>query len=892
MHAHLLQYRHWLNWAGKKLNNVILLTPNEQMSAQHKHELQESDLLHARLFSSETGADLLTPVEVIIIDLNKLAERKGVKRVAVQEFGENNLVLVDEGHLGASGKVWRERRTELSRGGFTFEYSATFNQVTKRNESLRNAYGKCLLFDYTYRQFHQDGYGKDYTILNLPEGMEDENSDMYLLGCLLTFYQQHCIWLDKGHHWIDFNLTKPLWVFLAKTVTGKKTKADREQRPDIVIILDFLGWVLAHGDETHTKLEKLLAGQSGLRNAQGSDNFAGHFQYLEGKYAHTGAIDNLYADICTTLFHGQGRLHVVYLTTGEGELHLRCADNPVFGVVNVGDPAALHRMLNENDHPNLEIEREQGFVKQLFSNVDDPASTVNIVVGARRFIAGWNSWRVSTMGLMHVGVHEGPEIIQMFGRGVRLKGWNMSLKRHHKSGAPAPDDDVGLAELERLYIFGLRANYMQTFREILEDNRIPTNEQVTVELPVTWNFARQPNLKLLRLKKNRKYETSSCRPSLPLPGDNAPRITITMNLHTKVQAMSSGNTPIAHEQKEKPERIDPSHIALFNRTRIYDTLLARKLQYRWHNLAIEPETVDQLLKANDWYELYAPPEKLAASNVKQVRDLEDTVINLLTEYASEFWRSQRRTWEYENIEVTKLDRQDPNFIGAYRLSMDARETKLVDDIRSLKANITAGPYPSFEFGAILAKSHAYQPLLYAYTPPPGASDKRRITIRPTPLNKGEKEIVQGLAELAQNGAPCLQGRELFLIRNLTRGRGVSFFDDFKYYPDFIVWLKRGNHQHVLFLDPKGLVWFGPKERKKVQLHHTILDVEDRIRKTDPELRLRAYILSVTPPEKIGYGDGTRNPDDWKEDGVYFLSDPNCLQHVIADALGQNSDNRP
>ena len=37
--------------------------------------------------------------------------------------------MVDEGYLGASGKVWRERRRELSRGGFTFEYSATFNQV-------------------------------------------------------------------------------------------------------------------------------------------------------------------------------------------------------------------------------------------------------------------------------------------------------------------------------------------------------------------------------------------------------------------------------------------------------------------------------------------------------------------------------------------------------------------------------------------------------------------------------------------------------------------------------------------------------------------------------------------------------------------------------------------
>ena len=58
------------------------------------------------------------------------------------------------------------------------------------------------------------------------------------------------------------------------------------------------------------------------------------------------------------------------------------------------------------------------------------------------------------MGLMHVGVGEGPEIIQMFGRGVRLKGWNMSLKRHQSSGAPIPSDSENLSDLEKLYIFG------------------------------------------------------------------------------------------------------------------------------------------------------------------------------------------------------------------------------------------------------------------------------------------------------------------------------------------------------------------------------------------------------------------------------------------------------
>ena len=877
MHAHILQYRYWLNWAGKKLNNVILLTPNEQLSAQHERELRASGL-HARLFSNEAGTDLFTPVE--IIDLNKLAEKKGIKRVAVQEFGENNLVLVDEGHLGISGKVWRERRGELSRGGFTFEYSATFNQVAKSDE-FRQTYGKCLLFDYPYREFHQHGYGKDYAILNLPEGMQDTNSLTYLLGCLLTFYQQYCIWKNKAHLWVDFKLTKPLWVFLGKTVVGSSTQRDRATGSDIATILDFLGWILAHEDEIRHRADQLLSSTSGLTDAAGNEYFAGHFDYLKGKYVPAKKSGDLYDDICTALFHGRGRLHVAYLTAGEGELHLRCADNPVFGVVNVGDSSALYKMLTQNDHPDLNIDREQGFAESLFHSVDRTDSPVNIVVGARRFIAGWNSWRVSTMGLMHVGVNEGPEIIQMFGRGVRLKGWNMSLKRHTRSGGPLPSDHAGLEELEKLYIFGLRANYMQTFRKLLVKDGIESSEKTTIRLPTTWNFARQTDLKLLRLKENRKYEISEERPVLPGPGNTVvPRVSL--NLYSKMQAMTSDNTANGQSIEETATRIPPGYISLFDRTRIYDNLLARKQQKKWHNLAIMPETVDHLLEANDWYDLYIPLERVSATNFEQVQYLENAAIDLITEYIDQFWRRRRRKWEYQNMEVIKLSTADRNNIEEHQLTVDATKTHLIDHIRSLKERISTGNYPTLQFGAILAKSHAYQPLLYATPPASGDGNKRRVTIQPAPLNENEKKVVEGLEKLAKENDACLQGKELFLIRNLTRGRGVSFFDDYKYYPDFIVWLKERDRQHVLFLDPKGLAWYSDKTERKVQLHREILEVEKRISKTDPNLHLRAYVLSGTRRENML--GGTLSADEWQRKGVYFMSDSDCLRQVIEHAL--------
>ena len=103
-------------------------------------------------------------------------------------------------------------------------------------------------------------------------------------------------------------------------------------------------------------------------------NFAGRFHHLP----RTGAA--VYADLCETVFQGRGRLHVVYLTAGEGELHLRTADNAPFGVVNVGDSAALYKLLVETDAGNFEVDREMGFAERLFSAVDRADSPVNVVI--------------------------------------------------------------------------------------------------------------------------------------------------------------------------------------------------------------------------------------------------------------------------------------------------------------------------------------------------------------------------------------------------------------------------------------------------------------------------------------------------------------------------------
>ncbi|MDR3192515.1 MAG: hypothetical protein LBT87_05575 [Treponema sp.] len=76
---------------------------------------------------------------------------------------------------------------------------------------------------------------------------------------------------------------------------------------------------------------------------------------------------------------------------------------------------------------------------------------------------------------MYAGQSEGSEIIQLFGRGVRLWGYKKMPRRtnalkNRNPGLKAPDF---IRYLETLNIFGVKANYMEQFKEYLNNEGLP-----------------------------------------------------------------------------------------------------------------------------------------------------------------------------------------------------------------------------------------------------------------------------------------------------------------------------------------------------------------------------------------------------------------------------------
>ena len=336
---------------------------------------------------------------------------------------------MDEGHRGATGSkegAWMKARNRLCEQGFSFEYSATFGQAMKgKGKKLEQEYVKCILFDYSYKYFYKDGFGKDYRILNLADDTDEEKRQLYLTACLLAFYQQQRLYRDKASEFKVFHLENPLWVFVGGRVTAVRTENKRKVS-DVVDILLFLAEFVKQKRHSVKLLNRLLSGKSGLHDQRGKKSSQPPLPSLT-KCGLDG--EQAYDDILKVLFNSAtpAKLHVENLKGTDGEIALKLGDNEPFGLINVGDATELCRLCEDHEEELVVTDKE--FSGSVFDRLKEKDSRINILVGSKKFMEGWNSWRVSTMGLMNVGKSEGSEIIQLFGRGVRLKGYLECLKR-------------------------------------------------------------------------------------------------------------------------------------------------------------------------------------------------------------------------------------------------------------------------------------------------------------------------------------------------------------------------------------------------------------------------------------------------------------------------------
>jgi len=893
LHINYLQFVKYNKGSHKfDLDNILLITPNEGLSEQHLKEMHHNSIPCEKFAGALDGyfASSVAKTDIVkVLDIHKFREEKKSQGVTIdiESFGQKNLIFVDEGHKGSGGTQWKKFRKRVAEEGFTFEYSATFGQAaatakTRKGEkhSFIEEYGKSILFDYSYRHFYNDGYGKDYRILNLKEKVYSEvTQDTLMMANLLSFYEQKLLYGERKEEFGEYNIEPPLWVFVGSTVGRKwENKAGKKGQSDILQVVRFINRVLTDGPWATEKIRRIMSGSSGLLDGKDRDLFSEEYPerklaFLKSRGQNPGS---LYRGILATVFHtaGAAPLHLVDLRKAGGEIALKAGTGEFFGVIYIGDDSQFLKLVKERE-PSIPAEKDE-LTGSVFDMIKDDESRINLLIGAKKFIEGWDCWRVSNMGLLNIGRSEGSQIIQLFGRGVRLKGQDFSLKRSSAVGGAPPDH---IRVLETLNIFGIKADYMDAFRDILEKEGIDTEVYVekNVKIQKMEPFFERglliPYVNSTNYRNEEMFElVVRADDGIAAHVDIMPKVEEVTSLRQKGIRATGGNPP---------QTIDDRYIDLMDWDRIYFALLDHRNGKGWNNFVFSKESLKGIIREKR-YELHCPKEFVRPGRFGELWRTEDVTIAILKKYLTRFYNRNRNTWNRKNMILQPLLKEHGNFeFGKYTLKVidDAEilekvDAALADNGRTIYEDYNEPPLTNVYFDR-----HFYQPLFAEC----GDEEPRRVRFTPVGLNEGEQNFIRDLREYCESHPGLIDGNqlyELYVLRNLPR-KGVGFFKTANFFPDFILWVVRGNRQNLIFADPKGLghAWGTGFIDEKIELSRHIKEVESRLNETgehDVEITLDSFIISVTPFRDVKSAIGKRKQDLeemhilFQEDGIKYI----------------------
>jgi hypothetical protein len=780
--------------------NLYLIAPNNELAAQHARELKkyfprkEIGFVEDGNDKSVTDATLrllYDRADLRVLTTHQLAEvmKKASEGLfgAANPFGEKNVVFADEGHKGADKDTgWRDDRNRLmGEQGFCFEYSATFSQSIKKKPPLIQEYAKAIIFDFPYRLFYQDGYGKKPVFhpqeqaTNIARALlsgkdaagvawEVTAEDRWHLFVeqVGRFYQQVQTFNDQkaNPEYLRHNFHAPLMLMMGNRVD------DKDGASHIREVIELLGRFIANvGDETVNMLACL-----GHADARG-----------------------LFGDLFGMVFHAEHQAGLDIRRLNDQELGLKIAgSNRYFGVVYVGTADAVGLV--------AEPDRLAGsLMEAFFEHGDQPE--LNIIVAARKLVEGWNTHRISSLGLVELGKTKGSLVVQLFGRGVRLSGTPANrLKRTDRFPVS-----------ERFDVFGYDAGYLKTFIDEAEAARIV--EERTLEVAIC-------------LKDG---EPAGRRVPMPRQSFADSGLFVRLASDDRFNRIAEHH-PILAEHGQL--RFDPRPM----------------LDYR----QLYQDVASGLLEPNfllDWPAFTACADlalkQLALPRTARISDrdfFQRWARGRMLVLLSAWYREQAQEFAFEQaelIELTTENSRNLNFDG-YRISGPAEVIEEIERTLMLAGTIKEEAFhqhgrfkakvarlTSGDKLAVKSLPHLFEPLLVRL------ENRDDIRISPDRLEPSEFDFVSSLHDYVEANP----ANDIALLRNQKEWGFLGF------YPDFVLWYRKDGIEHIAFIDPKGLTLHNSDDVvEKLGFSLKLGILEERIRSTDPKVRLSSFILLNRP----------------------------------------------
>ena len=846
MHLNILQYLHHFCKKDNARLQIFLTTPLANLIKQHERELEP--------YIRQLNETYHNRIELIIDTTQGLLQKEDDYFHLPDEEEIRRLILVDEAHIGLtsqqSGKFRELRRNRLNvRNSFLFEYSATFHNVAKE---LADEYNNAIIYRYDYARFYGDGYGKDHFFKPIAEDTVTDESEKKIKDnldeCLRVMDEKLQIFnsVQKDEQY-DNDLTthRPLMAFMGHTVENPKEEGKDDEVSDIQKVLDYFA---ALSDSERQKFRSIFGDIIGpLVVARNSDNN-----------------------------------NELLLSYGEGEK---------WGMINVGDATSFYNSI-ENNHI-VTRDEEIRETNLHFENLDNETSPINVLIGSRKFAEGWNSYRLSVIGLINLGSAKGNLIIQIFGRGVRLRGKGGDGKRQyidHKSDYHFPHQNVesNIRRLETLTVYSLKQSYLKRFLDEVHAGGVSL-QQV---------FKIQVNPMLFKIDSSTSIDFEAYRHKLPIfkqgntAGSGIKRVTFNGNevhytyfdsgperpgtinnwrpLTLDYRTDKGKNAPNVYEDLQENNE---KYSCYLNRAKLATVIHreAEKNQLQLYNKAnYKPTIIDFLSLIGDIRYQKQGRDPIAWTDRLNRQIVIDVARHLRNRINAHINRS--------NYVYEPLKRE--NFIYEYTVTKDfSTQDELNTFVKQVK-NAESDAFQENPHIQIKNKlqlplprghRHIYLPLML---PPEEVENEHRdVKVSPDRLNAGEKKFVENLTEYIKLNYQRNERYEFYLMRNAQKIGIYLESDAGSYYPDFVLWVldTQQDITHILFIDPKGQrgilddETLGYQNHPKVKLGRksedkTLITLEKRLEvEQGRTFHLNSFLL-LRDSSKLG----NRQSDEWIE----------------------------
>lgn len=820
---------------------VLIITPNDDIFKQIKNHVDDFNnasfrYKHITIRSIReyeqrefAGINPLQPDSLTVYHTRStvLSDENKENLIDYQSFIEKEgwYIILDEAHKGdAEESIRKQYINILGNKGFLFNFSATFTDrldilstIANFNlpEFIKAGYGKNIkVLDEEYRNFRANNKAERENNLS-----DDEKKQM-ILKSLIVFTA-----IKKNHQFIkvidDHLYHNPLMLTISNEINTHNA--------DMKLYFKYLADIAAGhvSEDIINNLKQSIASKlrDNLNYSLGQESLDAYFVQ--------SIISITYKDILKYVFNSesQGTIEVYQIGLNNNELSFRLKTS------TTSEPFALIKASDVNKWRNNVLE---GYIfnddivveKSRFKDIHEKNNQINILMGSRQFIEGWDSNRPNVINFINMGTnHENTKLIlQAIGRGVRIEPLPNIRSRFRLTGESINKFDRTIRErvikygesLESLFIF---ATNKQVILNILNEidipnekwNKVPgirqTDIKETLYVPVYKKL--DFNTKKLRISRNNFDKVDNL---VKNTSDKLLVIRDGISLKTINNVKNKESIIITDGKSDNKRPIDLLRNIEVHMNMSSKILVGFREEIKRVDITHYKE-ISTTFSGEDLIKLEEFIRNAILKNSKKIYDEEqhEIIVDLVSMIQNGHTPSKPLLKVAENLGIKVND-----------IIQEVSEKELIDRYELELKNI---------------QNHYYLPIILS------SSKRYKNTIS----QDSEIQFINHLEEYIKSNGYKGNKYDWWYFSKINENLdaiNIPYYDNSKqiyreFYPDFIFWMKKDDKYYIKFVDPKGLILGSQNAKDKIEGFEDIFSEHEEI-----NVQLLIYNETPTSDEKI------------------------------------------